>query len=66
MHLLSEGQRSEVTAPFGVGLQSALIVSGHGGPAVVDVDVDVTELSPAVLRQSVGHIHDEYITVQCV
>lgn len=48
--------------PFGVSLQSAFVVSLHGGPAVVDVHINVAERLPAVARQSVGHVHEQLLT----
>ena len=53
---------AEVHIPLWVSLQPALLVSLHGGPAVVYVDIDVAELPPAVLRQPVGHVLEEGLT----
>lgn len=48
--------------PFGVGLQPTVLVPVHGGPAVIYVDIDVAQLPPAVLCQSVCHVDEQILT----
>ena len=45
-----------------VSLQSAITVSLHCGPAVVNVDIDVASFSITIRHQTVRHIHVQSFT----
>lgn len=53
---------STAPLPFRVSLQTPLRISLHGGPAVVYVHVDVSELPPAVLCEPVSHVDEQILT----
>lgn len=55
-------QSLEVTSPFWISLQTAIFVSLHGGPAVIDHDVIIAQLPPTILRQPVSHVPKEDLT----
>jgi len=52
--------------PVGIGLQPPIAASLRGHPAVVDHDVLVAQLPPAVLRQPVSHVPEKLLTLDGV
>lgn len=49
--------------PLRVSLQASIAVSVLGGPAIVYVDVDISQLPPAILSQPVCHVPEQNLTV---
>lgn len=49
---------------FGVCLQAALGITLVGGPTVIDADVLVTGLFPALLHHHICHLHVQTLTAK--